>query len=105
MNKIIKLQPSEFTDQLTDDGNQLTKLPYPICAGTDGLVTNQDLWQGDPSRIIGFQRDLARHEIDVWWNNAVKDPQSVVGLYLVTSDSKGRYGVHTTAIASVEVLQ
>jgi len=104
MPKIVLLQPSEYTDHITADGTQLTTLPYPVGVHMDGSVTNQEFWQGDPYRVIGFQRDLARHEIDVWWSEVSRDPQKAVGLYLVTGDSKGGMGVHQTAISSVEVL-
>lgn len=104
MKKMILMQPSEFTDQLTADGQELTKLPYPIAADEAGLVGNQDFWQGDPFRAIGFQRDLARHEIDVTWSEVFREPELAIGLYLVSADSRGNFGVHHTAIGSVEVL-
>lgn len=68
-------------------------------------MENQDFWRGNPLRAIGFQRDLARHEVDVWWDEVVGDPQKAVGLYLVSTDAKGGMGVHDTAICEVAVLK
>lgn len=102
MSKIIRLRPSEIVDHITTDGQELTKLPYPFYVSEDGSVGNQEFWRGDPAAVIGFQRDLARHEIDVWWDTVVEDPQQAVGLYAVTRDNRGGMGVHTIAISSAE---
>lgn len=101
---LIKLQPEPFTDQITEDGHELTKLPYPFAADETGAVHNQSLWQGHVTRVIGFQKDLAKQQIDLWWRDVVKDPQQAVGMYLVTADQHGVWGSHQTAIGSVEVL-
>lgn len=101
---VIKLQPSSFTDQIVD-GHELTKLPYPFYVEEDGSVQRQEFWKGDPYRVIGFQKDLARHEIDLLWQDATKDPQQVVGMYVVTADEKGDMGVHVSAISNVDVLK
>lgn len=98
---MFKIQPAAYTDQIKD-GHQMTKLPYPFYADEDGTIGQQDLWQGDPSRVIGFQRDLAKNQIDLWWADAVKNTDQVVGMYLVTEDKAGHYGVHQTAITSIE---
>lgn len=104
-DQIIRIQPSEFTDQVSDEGHQMTKLPYPFYVNaSDGTVNLQEFWKGDPYRVVGFQTDLARHEIDLRWEDAAKDPQKAVGMYLVTADSRGGYGVHTTAVQSMDVM-
>ncbi len=105
MAKIYKIQPSAYIDQITADGHELHKLPYPFYADEKGAVGQQDFWRGDPARVVGFQEDLARHQVDLWWHDAVKDPQQAVGMYLVTADSKGNLGVHQTAMDSVVVFE
>lgn len=100
---LFKIQPSAFTDQIRD-GHQMAKLPYPFFVSENGSVGSQDFWQGDPCKVIGFQKDLAVHRIDLWWKDAVGDPQQAVGMYLVTADDKGGWGVHSTAIDSVQQL-
>jgi hypothetical protein len=102
--KVIKLQPAPRVDHITDDGRELTQLPYPFYVAEDGKVDRQDFWRGDPYAVIGFQEDLARQQIDLWWDDVVKDPQSAVGKYVVTRDSRGGMGVHVIAIDSVEVI-
>lgn len=100
----IKLQPASFVDNMKE-GHEMTKLPYPFVADENGDIEHQDLWQGNPLKVIGFQNDLAQQQIDLWWKDAMSDPQQAVGKYLVTLDSQGDWGSHTTAIASVEVLE
>jgi hypothetical protein len=100
---MIKIQPAPFVDQIKD-GHEMTKLPYPFFVETDGMIGRQDLWQGDPFRAVGFQRDLAVQVINVWWDQVVDDPKLAVGMYLVTANAAGDYAVHTTAVASAEVI-
>lgn len=101
-SKIIKLQPSAYTDQIVG-GQELSKLPYPFYVTESGAVQGADVFAGTVSFVIGFQNDLHRHEIDIWWKEVVKDPQLAVGRYLVTTNKDGDFGVHQTAIATVEV--
>lgn len=102
--KLIKLQPSEFVDQIRD-GHEMTKLPYPFYVHEDGSVDNQDLWQGDPARVIGFAADLAVQQVDLWWEDAVADPQRAVGMYIVSVSDKGSMGAHVNAVSSVDVIE
>lgn len=101
--KTIKLQPSSFVDNMRE-GHEMTRLPYPFFVNEEGEVGQQDMWDGDPARVIGFQRDLAVQAIDLWWKDAVKDPQQAVGMYLVTSNAEGDWASHSTAIASAEIV-
>lgn len=102
--KIITLQPSALTDHITDDGVELTQLPYPFHVDADGLVGRQDFWKGDPYRVIGFVADLARQEVDLWWEAVADgDEQRAVGMYLITQNQLGDMATHLTAIESVTV--
>jgi hypothetical protein len=103
--RLVKLQPAPFVDAISVDGHVGTKLPYPFFVTEAGDVEGQDFWRGDPLQVVGFQRDLAVQRIDLWWVDAVKDPQKAVRMYLVTTDANGGMGVHQTAIATVEVLE
>lgn len=102
MTDLFKIQNAPQIDQLTADGHTLTKLPRPFFVDPDGHVGLQDFWQGDPARVIGFQKDLAVQQIDLWWRDAVQDPQRALGMYLVTADSKGHFGAHLTAVDGIE---
>lgn len=99
---MIKLQPASRTDHITDDGTELTQRPYPFWVNDDG-----DILGGLPTmgvRVIGFQIDLARHELDLRWADVRADPQLAVGKYLVASDADGGWSVHMPAIETVEVM-
>lgn len=102
--RVIKLQPSNFTDNISDNGEEQTKLPYPFFVNEDGSVRNQDFWRGVVARVVGFQKDGAVQQIDLWWTKAFQDPENTVGMYLVTADNRGTFSTHNTAIMSVEVL-
>jgi hypothetical protein len=102
--KIYRVQTAPFTDHITDDFHQMTKLPYPFAVDEDGMVQRQEFWDGKVFKVVGFQRDLAKHQIDLWWQDAIKDLPKAVGMYLVTSDNKGNWGVHHTAVDEFEVI-
>ena len=99
---IITIQPSAQTDHITEDGTELQKLPYPFHVNERGEIQRQDFWQGRVLRVIGFQRDLARHEIDIWWNEVWAEPDRALNNYVVTLDSDGGMAVHTGAISRAE---
>lgn len=101
--KIVTLQPASQVDFLTEDGQELTRKPYPFHVRPDGLVERQDVWQGSVFRVIGFLERLDGHKIDVTWNYARRDPQRVVGMYVVTADDRGSMSVHLSAIETVHV--
>lgn len=98
---IYSIQPSAFTDQMTDDGTELTKLPYPFHVNDDGTIGRQDFWQGDPAAVIGFQAKLDVQHVDLFWSDFLTDPQRAVGMYLVTRDRAGTWSTHENAIQSV----
>lgn len=102
--RIITLQPSPVVDHITDDGTELTQLPYPYHVEPDGHVQGQDFWQGSPKWIIGFTGDPGRQAVDMWWDDYIKgDPQRAVGMYLVSRDLIGGVWGHQVAIYQVIV--
>lgn len=104
MGRYITLQPAAHTDQITADGQELTKLPYPfhVNAAT-GAIDRQSVFVG--WEVVGFQRDVARQEINLWWDDYVaSDPQRAVGMYVVTRDGQGQMSTHLTAVDKVEVV-
>lgn len=104
MNKILRVQPAAYVDQIID-GHELTKQPYPYFVEEDGSVQYQDFWQGTVKRVVGFQRDLSVRTIDLLWSAAVRsDLECLIGLYLVTEDADGQWSTHNTAVESVTVV-
>jgi hypothetical protein len=100
MSQYVTLQPSARVDHITEDGTELTQLPYPFHVAEDGYVWRQDFWQGRVLRVIGFQTTLHEHRITVPWADAWKDPEDAVGRYLVTEDRNGTWSTHVMAIQS-----
>jgi len=101
VGRVITLQPAPIVDHITPDGIELTKLPYPFHVDTDGSIGRQDFWNGYPLRVIGFVADPNRMQIDLYWEEAVKDPQRAVGMYVVAVGADGTYSTYVVAIASV----
>ncbi len=102
--KFFSIQNESFTDMITDDGIVGTKMPYPFVVGESGYVEGQDFWKGDPFRVVGFQKDLAVKQIDLYWDEVIKDPKKAEGTYLVTRDRDGAIGVHLTAVMHVKEI-
>lgn len=100
MKKLYKFQPARFTDQIVD-GHELTQLPYPVIAWADGHVAGPSTL----ARIVGFERDLAKQQVDLWWKDTLADPQQAIGMYLVTVDVSGGMAVHMHAVQSVDVFE
>lgn len=92
-NTIITLQPAEGAD---------LKLPYPFHVLADGDVTRQDVWQGEPARVVGFVTDPTSFDLQPW-SDYLADPQRAVGRYVVTEDADGSWCTRLTVIASVSV--
>lgn len=104
MTRLFRLQPAAYADQIKD-GHEMVKQPYPFYVRDDGRVTRQDFWRGDPALVVGFARDLAVHEVSLWWESAMEDLSTTVGMYLVTANSEGTWSTHTTAIAKAEMVE
>lgn len=104
MTRYISLQPAPKTDHITADGAELTQLPYPFHVNAEtGKIDQQWIFEG--WEVVGFQRDLAIQQVDLWWDDYVQgDPQAAVGMYVVTRDGEGGMSSHMTAVQSVQVL-
>lgn len=100
----IRIQPAPRIDNLSADGQEMTQLPYPLFVEDDGSVGRQDFWDGRILRVVGFMKDLAVQQVDLWWKDAVTDPQKAVGMYVVGVDSEDRMFNLDTAVDSAEVL-
>lgn len=103
--KLYKIQPAPSVDFITGDGHELTKLPYPIVADKYGQIPEQAQVLGFV-RVVGFVRDLARQEVDLYWRNAIHPTfkGELVGMYVVVENAEGRLSTLVTAVQTFEVL-
>jgi hypothetical protein len=100
--RVITVQPSDRTDHLSPDGTELTQRPYPFHVVADtGAILNQTLWRGRPLRAVGFAAWLNVQQVDLWWRDAARDPQSAVGMYLITENADGGMDIHELAVQSM----
>lgn len=98
---IHRIQPREFVDHITDDGQEFTRKPYPFYADEAGDVQRQDFWKGRVAKVIGFVDDVDSVIIQPFWQQAIRDPESVIGKYLVTSDDQGQWSTHQQPISEL----
>lgn len=88
MGKIITIQPSNTPSGKYDVH---MAVPYPFHVGEDGMVGRQEFWRGDPKAVLGFQRDIDLMMVDLFWADAVADPEQMVGMFPVFTTSDGRW--------------
>jgi hypothetical protein len=94
-----KVQPSNRVDFITEEGDELTQLPYPFFIDAEGRVLNHEMMKA--SVALGFQKRLDVHRIDLRWKDAIVDPSKVVNMYLVTVWD-GKFQTTPLAIMSLE---
>lgn len=101
MSRLVTIQRSPYADNLAEDGDEMTRRPYPFHIKEDGSIADQDFWKGTVSHLIGFQKKLDVQKIDLFWTEFLADPQQAVGMYAVISDDRGTWSVYENAIESV----
>lgn len=101
----LKIQEAPAIDNITTDGHVGSQLPWPVVADRDDAHVVVPSSMLAMKRVIGFQRDLAVMQVDVWWKDAVADPQQVVGMYVVSEHIDGHYRVNVTAVDSAEIVE
>lgn len=101
--KTITLQPAPRVDSISDDGTELTQLPYPFHVRENGQILRQDFWKGNPLWVVGFVADLNRREVDIMWHVAIKNPDRMVGMYIVTMNADDGVASHISAVDTVKV--
>jgi hypothetical protein len=75
--------------------------PYPYYIEPGGAVGRQDVWNGNPERLVGFQRDLREMQVDLELDAFYDNPQQAVGMYAVFEDSNDEMWTLQAPIASV----
>ena len=84
----ITIQPGQ-----PDEGmgyNVAKPLPYPWHIDTEsGEVGHQEFWNGEPFRLLGFQKNAQVQMVDLMLDQFVENPNLAVGMYAVFSDKDG----------------
>lgn len=57
--------------------------PWPKYCDAQGVIGRQDVWQGDPDGLLGFQRSPDVQVLDLPFYKFVRNPQAAVGMYPV----------------------
>lgn len=87
---LISIQPGNTSDG-TYDVHQPLPYPFHVDAAT-GEVDRQDFWKGQPFRVIGFQVEADRQEVDLLWEDAAAAPDRIVGMFPILLDTSGGEG-------------
>lgn len=97
MNAIkFSIQPAN-----TESGEYDVKLPLPHPFHTDGDGEVIDHIVMDKAHVIGFCKTSDPGTIDLTWPGFLVDPQSAVGMFMVTVDMGGQFATWTTPISRV----
>lgn len=84
---VITIQPGNSPDGTYD---VRWPMPYPFHVDAEtGDVGYQDLWKGDPFRVVGFQKEVDVQKVDLHWHDAAADPQKIVGMFPVMLGTNG----------------
>jgi hypothetical protein len=102
---IVAFQRNANIDGILEDGTTRGSLPYPFYGDEDGMIQNQDLWQGEAYKIIGFQKDLAVQRIDLHYRDAFKNPDATVNMYMIVSNAQGKWSVYETAVKTTWTVE
>lgn len=87
MQRVFTIQPRMRPDM---------QLPYPFFVREDGRVERQDFWRGKVFRVIGFQASLNKMTVDLFWHDAVRNPEKATGMYVVLADDKNAWSTETS---------
>lgn len=84
---VITIQPGNSPDGSYD---VRWPMPYPFHVDAEtGNVGYQDLWNGDPFRVVGFQKEAHVQKVDLFWHAAAANPKQIVGMFPVMLDTTG----------------
>jgi hypothetical protein len=70
-----------------------------------GYVGRQDFWQGNPYKILGFNKTPKTGDISLMFEDFKKDPKQAEGMYPVFSTAQDEWTTHQDPIAEVEILK
>lgn len=76
--------------------------PYHIDPAT-GDVDRQDVWKGDPLRLMGFQAESDIQRVALHLKDFAADPQAAVGMFPVFLSADGGMYSLSAPIVSVAV--
>ncbi len=104
MPRYLIIQTAPVIDSISDDGHIGRQKPWPVIAEEEtGLIATPSSALGMVA-VVGFQRDLAVHHIDVQWSDVVDDPDRAVNTYLVYTTTDEGMHVSLSAVESASVL-
>ena len=93
---IFKIQPASIPDHLTEDGQLLSKRPYPLTVDESGEILNDSI---QFVKVIGFVADLAKQQVDLWFADLTEaDWPRIPGMYVIAVDPAGRWATLATAV-------
>ena len=108
---MIVLQSAPFVDHVTDDGTELTKMPYPLVCDDHGCIKHDPEMASRlpelPVAVLGFANDLNHPgQIDLEWNTFVAElpVDAAVGKHLIVKQANDRISAMSTPVESAQTL-
>lgn len=102
---LFRLSPAPYVDGIAEDGEELLRHPQPYMFNGEGWLIGEDLWRGRASMIVGLTDDLHKQENHLLWEEAILDPEKMVGRYAITRSGDGKLFTVNTAIVEVQKAQ
>lgn len=85
----VSIHPAQTAD-VNAEYDPMVPVPYPYHIEPDGAVGRQELWQGDPARLLGFQAEQDRQRVDLYTEDWLAgDHQRAVGMWPVFTKRGG----------------
>lgn len=91
----------QVANTVTGEYDPQESLPFPYHIDTAGNVLRQDFWQGEPLRLVGFQR-TKEQRVDLLEADWDGSDQQVAGMYPVFEDADGAFWNHKFPVVSQE---
>lgn len=95
---VVQIQPAPVSASVHEPR------PYPYFVADDGRVLRQDVWQGDPARLLGFTASAEPDEFVVTVDEFIESPEQVVGMFAVFSTAADNWYTLMRPVESVRVL-
>lgn len=81
----------------------LARRPYPVVCDEEGAVLNSIF--NNFSNLIGFCHKFEAGKIDVFWKEAITNPEKVIGLHPIVTYEEGSWSTLECTVEGVNTYE
>jgi hypothetical protein len=74
-----------------------------IVENSEGLVSNQDVWEGKPYKLVGFVKNKIWKVIDIDHQTFYDKPHMAVGKYPIFADNENEWYIAESIVKDVAI--